>query len=318
MMAEANSTDLTAIDPSLRTVARFLPCRRGSYARHLHLTRTRDALLWRLIALRHVDVVRVSPTASVRVYRPSSPAGVMPGVLWIHGGGYVAGAAAMDDRLARETARQIGALVASVEYRLAPEHPYPAALDDCFAALQWLVTRGDVDQRRIVVVGISAGGGLAAALNLRWRDAGLIDLAGQVLVYPMLDDRTVQRSIATGARGWPPEDNAFGWRSYLGREPGDEGVSFYAAPARCDDLSGLPPTWIGVGTADLFHDENVDYARRLRDAGVPTHLEVVAGAFHGFDRAGALTSIARRFTANRLAATRQFLTDGEPLFNVDE
>jgi acetyl esterase/lipase len=308
-MTEANSTDLTAIDPSLRMVARFLPYRRGSYARHLHLTRTRDALLWRLMATRNVEVVQVSSTASVRVHRPSSPASAMPGVLWIHGGGYVAGMASMDDRLARKAAQKTGALVASVEYRLAPENPYPAALDDCDAALQWLITREDVDQRRIVVVGISAGGGLAAALTLRCRDAGVIDLAGQVLVYPMLDDRTVQRSTATSAWGWPPEDNAFGWRSYLGREPGDDAVSLYAAPARCDDLSGLPPTWIGVGSADLFHDEDVDYAMRLRDAGVPTQLEVVAGAFHGFDRAGAVTSIARQFTANRLAATRQLVKE---------
>jgi acetyl esterase/lipase len=306
-MREKDPTGPPAIDPSLRLVARFLPYRRGPYARHLRLTRTRDGLLWGLMALRNVEVVQVSPTASVRLHRPSAPADAAPGVLWIHGGGYVSGMAAMDDRLARETAERTGALVASVEYRLAPEHPYPAALDDCYAALQWLTTREDVDQRRIVVVGISAGGGLAAALSLRWRDAGLVDLAGQVLVYPMLDDRTVQRSKATSARGWPPEDNAFGWRSYLGREPGDEGVSAYAAPARCEDLSGLPPTWIGVGTADLFHDEAVDYATRLRDAGVPTQLEVVAGGFHGFDRAGALTSIARRFNAHRLAATRQFV-----------
>ena len=161
-----------------------------------------------------------------------------------------------------------------------------------------------------MVVGISAGGGLAAALTLRRRAAGLVDLAGQVLVYPMLDDPTVQRSEATGARGWPPEDNAFGWRSYLGQEPGAEGVSAFAAPGRCEDLSGLPPTCIGVGTADLFHDEAVDYANRLRDAAVPTQLEVVAGAFHGFDRAGPHTAIARRFNAHRSAATRRFLDEG--------
>jgi acetyl esterase/lipase len=306
-MKNGNSPDLATIDPSLRTVARFLPSRRGSYARHLRLTRTRDALLWRLMAVRDVEVVKVSRTAAVRVHRPRSPASKMPGVLWIHGGGYVAGAASMDDRPARKTAAATGALVASVEYRIAPADPYPAALDDCEAALEWLAAREDIDPRRIVVVGISAGGGLAAALSLRRRDVKGIALAGQVLVYPMLDDRTVQQSKATSARGWPPEDNAFGWRSYLGHEPGNEGVSVYAAPARCGDLSRLPPTWIGVGSADLFHDEDVDYARRLRGAGVPTQLEVVAGAFHGFDRAAPFASIARRFNANRLAATDQLL-----------
>ncbi|MFZ3267677.1 MAG: alpha/beta hydrolase [Mycobacterium sp.] len=306
-MREEDPTALMAIDPSLRTIARFLPYRRGLYAGHLHLMRTGEAVAARLVARRDVEVVQVSPTAGVRVHRPSGLGGDAPGVLWIHGGGFVSGLAALNDRAARRTAEKLGALVASVEYRLAPEHPYPAALDDCYAALQWLIARDDIDQRRIVVVGASAGGGLAAALTLRWLDAGLVDLAGQVLVYPMLDDRTVQRSRAAGARGWTPKDNAFGWKSYLGCEPGADGVSTYAAPARRNDLSGLPPTWIGVGTADLFHDEDVDYANRLRAAGVLTQLEVVAGAFHGFDVAGARTSIARRLTESRLVAMCGFL-----------
>jgi acetyl esterase/lipase len=306
-MSDEDPTALRAIDPSLRPIARFLPYRKSLYGSHLHLMRTGEALAARLVARRDVQVVRVSPTACVRVYKPGALCGEAPGVLWIHGGGYVAGLAALDDRAARRTADNIGALVASVEYRLAPEHPYPAALDDCFAALRWLIGRNDVDQRRIVVVGASAGGGLAAALTLRWLDAGMVDLAGQVLVYPMLDDRTVQRSRAAGARGWTPKDNAFGWKSYLGCEPGAQSVSAYAAPARRNDLSGLPPAWIGVGTADLFHDEDVDYADRLRAASVPTRLEVVPGAFHGFEVAGARTSIARRFREGRLAAMREFL-----------
>ena len=199
----------------------------------------------------------------------------------------------------------LGAVVASVDYRLAPEHPYPAALDDCCAALEWLVAQPEIDSRRVVVFGISAGGGLAAALTLRCVDTGLVDLAGQVLQYPMLDDRTVLRS-STGALGWTPEDNRFGWRSYLSTDPGADSVSAYAAPGRRDDLSGLPPTWIGVGTADLFHDEDVDYAVRLQAAGVPTQLSVVRGAFHGFDIA-AYSELSRSFTAARLAAMRHFL-----------
>jgi acetyl esterase/lipase len=178
-------------------------------------------------------------------------------VLWIHGGGYVAGSAAVGDRVFRTMAEKVDALVVSVEYRLAPEHPYPAALDDCYAALQWLVAREDVDSQRIVVAGVSAGAGLAAALTLRRVDSRLVQLAGQARICPMLDDRTVRRTTLTGARGWTPEDNAFGWRSYLGSEPGIEGVSAYAAPARRENLSGLPPTWVTVGTADLFHDEVV-------------------------------------------------------------
>ena len=306
-MRKDDPTALTAIDPSLRTAARFLPHRRGLYARHLTLMRSGEALAARLVARRDVEVVQVSPTAGVRVHRPSGLGGDAPGVLWIHGGGFVSGLAALNDRTASRTAEKLRALVASVEYRLAPEHPYPAALDDCYAALQWLIAHDDIDQRRIVVAGVSAGGGLAAALTSRWLDAGQVDLAGQVLAYPMLDDRTVQRSRAAGARGWTPEDNEFGWKSYLGCEPGADVVSAYAAPPRRNDLSGLPPTWIGVGTADLFHHEDVDYANRLRAAGVLTQLEVVAGAFHGFDVAGAHTAIARRFTESRLTAMCEFI-----------
>ena len=202
----------------------------------------------------------------------------------------------------------LGAVVASVYYRLAPEHPYPAALDDCYAALEWLVAQPEIDSGRVVVSGVSAGGGLAAALALKCVDTGLVDLAGQVLQYPMLDDRTALRS-STSALGWTPEDNRFGWRSYLATDPGADEVDAYAAPARRTDLAGLPPTWIGVGTADLFHDEDVDYAARLQAAGVPMQLEVIHGAFHGFDFAAG-NKLARSFTAARLAATRHFLTQG--------
>jgi acetyl esterase/lipase len=265
------------------------------------------AVAGRIAALRDVEVIPVSATASVRVHRPSGLSETPPALLWIHGGGYVTGSAAMNDRAVRRMATHLGALAASVEYRLAPEHPYPAALDDCYSALQWLAARDDIDRRRILVAGKSAGGGLAAALALRCVDAGLVDLAGQILTYPMLDDRTVQQSTATAARGWTPQDNSFGWRAYLGCEPGTSDVSAYSAPARRDDVSGLPPTWIGVGSADLFHDECVDYADRLRAAGVPTKLEIVPGGFHGFDVVGAQTFVVRRFVADQLAAMRQLL-----------
>ncbi len=296
------------IGPWLPTAALFLPYRRGLFARHLRLMRVGMALAGRIAALRDVEVVPVSATASVRVHRPRGLSERPPALLWIHGGGYVAGSADMNDRAVRKMAAHLGALAASVEYRLAPEHPYPAALDDCYAALQWLAARDDIDRRRILIAGKSGGGGLAAALTLRHMDAGLVGLAGQILIYPMLDDRTVRRSTATAARGWTPQDNSFGWRSYLGREPGTGEVSAYAAPARRDDLSGLPPTWIGVGTADLFHDECVDYANRLRAARVPTQLRIAPGGFHGFDVVGARTSVVRQFRADQLAAMRQLLT----------
>ncbi len=296
-----------AIGPWLPAAARFLPHRRGLFARHLRPMRTGMALAGRMAALRDVEVAPVSATASVRVHRPTGLSERPPALLWIHGGGYVAGSAAMNDRAVRKMAAHLGAVAVSVEYRLAPEHPYPAALDDCYAALQWLVARDDVDRRRILIAGKSGGGGLAAALTLRNIDAGLVGLAGQILVYPMLDDRTVRRSTATSARGWTPQDNSFGWHSYLGHEPGAGDVSAYAAPARRADLSGLPPTWIGVGTADLFHDECVDYANRLRAAGVPTQLRTVLGGFHGFDVVGARTAVVRQFRADQLATMRRLL-----------
>jgi acetyl esterase/lipase len=199
----------------------------------------------------------------------------------------------------------LDAVVAAVDYRLAPEHPYPAALEDCYAALEWLAAHPDIDSRRIVVAGVSAGGGLAAAVTLKCVDTGLTDLAGQVLQYPMLDDRTALRSSAP-TLGWTPHDNRFGWRSYLATDFGADAVSTYAAPARRTDLAGLLPTWIGVGTADLFHDEDVEYAARLQTAGVPTQLEVIRGAFHGFDVAPG-NELARSFKAARLAAIRRFL-----------
>ena len=265
------------------------------------------AVVGKATARRDVEVVAVSATSSVRMHRPRAAAEKAPAVLWIHGGGYVWGSAAVNDRAVRRMSEELDVLVASVEYRLAPEHPYPAALDDCYAALRWLAGRDDIDHERIVVAGKSAGGGLAAAVALRWIDAGLTRLAGQVLIYPMLDDRTAQRSEISAARGWPPEDNRFGWRAYLGCQPGGNGVSPYAAPARRVDLSGLPPTWIGVGTEDLFHNEAVEYADRLRAAGVPTQLALVPGAYHGFDVVGAHTNAVRQFTTNMIAAMRQLL-----------
>jgi acetyl esterase/lipase len=296
------------IDPSLRLVAVIMPRGKGLVTRRLRLSRIAVAGAERVLGLRGVEVARISPTASVRVHRPSDATGPLPAVLWIHGGGYVLGSARVEDRKARHIADVLGAAVVAVDYRLAPENPYPAALDDCYAALGWLVAQPDIDSRRIVVSGVSAGGGLAAALTLKCVDTGLVDLAGQVLQYPMLDDRTTLKSI-TSALGWTPEDNRFGWRSYLDADVGAGEVSAYAVPARRKDLAGLPPTWIGVGTADLFHDEDVDYATRLQAAGVPTQLEVIRGAFHGFDFA-ANNELARSFKATRLAATRHFLTQG--------
>ena len=184
----------------------------------------------------------------------------------------VVGSPQSETRGAAQLARELGALVVSPDYRLAPEHPYPAALDDCMSTLYWMRDNADelgIDPDRIAVTGSSAGGGLTAAVAQRAHDEG-IRLRAQAMVYPMLDDRTVLRDDH-GGRGrflWTPASNRFGWTAYLGRPPRMSDAPEYAAPARREDLSGLAPAWIGVGDLDLFYDESVDYADRLRAAGV--------------------------------------------------
>ncbi|WP_109530709.1 MULTISPECIES: alpha/beta hydrolase [Nocardia] len=258
---------------------------------------------------------RVDAEVSVRVFRPEatrSATSGAPGLLFIHGGGYVLGSAAMGDDLCRRAARRLGAVAASVEYRLAPEHPYPTPLEDCYAGLRWLAAQPDVDPDRIAIVGESAGGGLAAALALLAAERGEIRPAFQALSYPMLDDRTTRRTDIDDStlRLWSRSNNSFGWRSYLGAATTGE-VPALAAPARYDDLSASPPAWIGVGTNDLFHDEDVAYARRLSDAGIACTLDIVPGAYHGFDLVERRSSVTRDFSCRRMAALAIALGDGD-------
>jgi acetyl esterase/lipase len=226
--------------------------------------------------------VVVEGGVAVETFTPTAP-GPHAALVWIHGGGYVMGTPAMDGERMQTWADQLGCFVASVDYRMAPEHPYPAAHDDAMQALGWVVAAAGelgVDPARIVVGGASAGGGLAAGVALAARDRG-IRLAGQLLIYPMLDDRQQTASSTWDAAVWSQAANEHGWRSYLG-EPGDD-VPAYAAPARAADVAGLAPAMVIVGGADRFLDEDLAYASRLTHAGVPTDVRVVAGAPHGFD-----------------------------------
>ncbi len=248
---------------------------------------------------RDVEVVTLSSGTRIRLFRPAGSTDVAPALLWIHGGGYVMGAARHDDGLCRRFSSRLGITVASVDYRLAPEHPYPAALDDCYSALRWLAEEPSVDPARLAIGGASAGGGLAAALALLARDRGEIDLSLQLLVYPMLDDRSPPSAVDHDYRLWSPRSNRFGWAAYLGAT--DPKI---AVPARRDDLTGLPPAWIGVGTCDFFHDEDIAYAERLRSAGIPCHVEVVSGAFHGFDQVASKARVSRDFFAVQCAGLR--------------
>jgi acetyl esterase/lipase len=251
-------------------------------------------------------LIEVMPVAavSVRVHRPSPANTSSPAMLWIHGGGMVMGTAAQDDAICRRFAEELGIIVAAVDYRLAPEHPFPVPLHDCYDALLWLAGQKDVDASRLAVGGASAGGGLAAALALLARQRGELGLALQLLAYPMLDDRTATRPDVDdrNRRLWNNKANLFGWQSYLGHPPGWGAIDGLAAPARFDDLSGLPPAWIGVGTLDLFYEEDVAYANRLRAAGVDCELDVVQGAFHGFDVIRPKSGVSQSFRSAQVTA----------------
>ena len=214
------------------------------------------------------------PDVMVRVYTPSGVDGPVPGLYWIHGGGMVLGNVPMDDLNCKGVAVQMGCVVASVEYRLAPEHPHPAPIEDCYAGLKWFAESSDalgVDLGRIAIGGASAGGGLAAALALLARDRGEVEVCFQQLIYPMLDDRNITPSshYVQHPKTWNRKANIAGWTALLGKPAGSDDVSPYASPARAEDLSGLPPAFIIVGELDLFVDEDIEYAQRLIQAGSP-------------------------------------------------
>jgi acetyl esterase/lipase len=230
-----------------------------------------------------------APDITLHIYKPEGAVGPLPCIYHIHGGGYVGGAAAQLEAFHRPVVRQLQCVLVSVDYRLAPEHVFPAAIEDCYAGLRWTIEHADalgIDIARLGVMGESAGGGLAASLALLVRDRGEFNLAFQHLTYPMIDDRTCTTADPhphVGEFIWTPHNNRFGWASLLGEEPGGATVSPYAAASRATDLTGLPPAYIMTGALDLFLEEDMDYARRLIRAGVPTELHVYPGGFHAFD-----------------------------------
>jgi acetyl esterase/lipase len=287
--------------PDLRRAARWLP-RAGIGPRTYRPIRLLGSVQTKIPA-RDVSVEDAG-RISVRVHRPASSDEPRPALLWVHGGGYVIGSAAQDDAICRHLAQSLGIVVAAAEYRLAPQHRFPVPLHDCYDALAWLTSQRDVDPARVAVGGASAGGGLAAALAVLAHERGEVELAFQLLSYPMLDDRTATRTDLDERqfRMWNNKANRFGWQSYTGHPPGSDEVSGLAAPARTDDLSGLPPTWIGVGTLDLFYEEDIAYATRLRQAGVACELEEVPGAFHGFDSIQPKAGVTEAFRAAQVAA----------------
>jgi acetyl esterase len=263
-----------------------------------------------------VEHVIEGPGGSLDVfwYDPAPGQTGRPALLHIHGGGMITGSAREWSHLPSTLAASLGVPVASVEYRLAPETPFPGPQEDCFAALVWMVQAAEelgIDAQRIAVTGESAGGGLAAAVAQMARDRGGPSLAAQILVYPMLDHRVggeadPWQNRYTGEFGWRRDSNRFGWESLRGSYRPDDARKGWFSPPLADELAGLPPAWIGVGTLDLFFDEDLDYARRLVGAGVPVELHTYAGAFHGFDLVGD-TRAAKALAHDRLSGTRRLL-----------
>lgn len=245
-----------------------------------------------------------APELSVRVYTPVGEAGVRPGVLYIHGGGFCFGSVEFEHFGALEVAHRAGAVVVSVEYRLAPEHPFPAGIEDCYSALKWLASEAKslgVDADRIAVMGQSAGGGLSAGLALMARDRGGPAICFQVLGIPELDHRLETASMRefVDTPLWNRPNAVMSWRCYLGEEPGD--VSPYASPSIARDLSGLPPAYVSTMEFDPLRDEGIEYALRLLQAGVPVELHQFPGTFHGSGLvAGA--AVSRRGQAEMMQA----------------
>ena len=299
-------TSRQPLDPGLRIVARFLP--RG-YALHrgYKVQRKLINLMGNGGRIRNVPVAAVNEHVTVRLHRPASLPARAPAMLWIHGGATIMGHAAQDDKFLRKLSHLTGVAVAAVEHRLAPEHPYPTPVEDCYAALRWLARQPWADPNRVAVGGASAGGNFAAAVAQRAHDRNEVNLAFQMLVYPMLDDRTGASRGGHKRIMWTESDNQLAWRWYLnGADPTE------AAPARRENLSGLAPAWIGVGTLDLFYRECLDYGRRLREAGVPVHEEIVPGAFHAFDHIADKAPISVKFFASQCDHLRSALALPNP------
>ncbi|MFD0677231.1 MULTISPECIES: alpha/beta hydrolase [unclassified Paenibacillus] len=258
---------------------------------------------------KHVPGAEGDPDVRIKIYEPKAKDETLPGVLYIHGGGYILGSADMMDPALQQLVSELNCVIVSVDYRLVPEHPFPAPLEDCYAALKWFSENAEelgVDSSRIAVVGPSAGGGLTAAVSLLARDRKGPSIIFQMPLYPMIDDRSITKSSneITDERVWNKTKNQFGWKMYLGEM--DE-VSQYAAPARATDLSGLPPTYTCVGDLDPFRDETIDYVLRLTQAGVPTEFHLYPGCFHGFEEYFPTAEISQRIVKGYTTALKHAL-----------
>lgn len=237
------------------------------------------------------DEVIEGPDANpvqLKIYRPKSNNETLPALLWIHGGGYILGSINDNEDLCVKFAKEVGCVVVSVDYRLAPEHPYPAPIEDCYAALKWIADNAEtlnIDSNRIGVAGVSAGGGLTAALTLLARDRQYPSVCFQMPLYPMIDDRNNTPSTNEIKEGfvWNQKSNEAGWKMYLGELHGTDRIPAYAAAARAEDYRNLPYTYTCVGQLDPFRSETLTYVTKLAEAGVDVEFHLYPGAYHGFE-----------------------------------
>lgn len=316
-MCEASAADpLRMVDPELRDGARMILARplpdpldpAAIRAMRQKAPPPPPVLPSPAIEQRRIPGAAGQPDVSIAVIgaKPGGP--LRPAVLHIHGGGFIVGRMQDTFPASQRLSEELGCVVVEVEYRLSPETAFPGPLEDCHAALVWLHANAaalGVDPARIAVMGESAGGGLAAMVAIAARDRKSVPLCYQVLIYPMLDDRTGSTHRVPpfiGTIGWNEAGNRVGWASLLGQAAGGISVPPGSVPARIGSFAGLPPTFIGVGAIDLFAEEDVAYAQALIAAGVPTQLLVIPGAYHGFDFIAPASRAARTFTASWKAA----------------
>ena len=319
-MIDATSALLELVDPELREIAASLApfvldpasleTTRAAFAEQTTVGKELhdDEVRRRLVQVRAVDS---DTPIQLLIYEPPPTSKRVGAILDIHGGGFVFGSAAMNDSQNSNLVRELGVSIVCVDYRLAPEQPYPASLHDCLAALRFVRNQeelGGAADAPVIVLGNSAGGGLAAALSLWLRDHDEPPFEGQVLLSPMLDDNTGQAENAVAGRiGWNEQNNRYAWESLLGDWFGRDDVPYYAAPARAPSLEAVPPTFISVGSLDLFAGESLDFARRLVRAGVPTELHLYPGAFHGFARFAPDADVTRRNFEDYTSALKSML-----------
>ncbi|WP_152393150.1 alpha/beta hydrolase [Paenibacillus guangzhouensis] len=249
-----------------------------------------------------------------KIYEPAErTAAKLPAMLWIHGGGYVLGHPDMDDALCERFVQAARCVVVSVDYRLAPEHPYPAAIHDCYAGLTWMTNEAEllgIDVERVAIAGASGGGGLTAALALMARDKGGPAVTFQMPLYPMIDNRNRTASsheITTTPATWNRSNNLEAWHMYLGEDVDAHEVSPYAVPLRAESLEGLPPIYTCIGQLDLFRDETLEYVTRLAEAGVDVEFHLYPGSYHCFEVFVPEAEVSQRASQNYIDAMARAL-----------